>query len=83
MKLIFCVHGNIKFFHNLIASFLTGLPSMPQLPKVISLCYLRNDMLDCPDFWYVNRPPTHENNLLYCQSKAIADDYVYLKKEGR
>ena len=39
-------------------------------------------MLDYLDFRYVHRPPNHENNpLRKCQSKTIANDNFYLKKE--
>ena len=37
---------------------------MPKVPKITSLHYLRNDMVDYLDFWYVYRPQSHGNNLL-------------------
>ena len=41
-------------------------------------------MLDYLDFRYVHRPPNHESNSHHkCQSKAIANDNFYLKKEVR
>ena len=57
---------------------------MPKFPKITSLHYLANDMLDHLDFRYVHRPPNHESNPLYkCQSKTIANDNFYLKQEER
>ena len=38
---------------------------MPKVLKIISLQYLRNDMVDYLDFWYVYRPPSCGNNLLH------------------
>ena len=82
MQLIFCVQGNIKVFNNLILSFLTGVASLPKIPKITSLQYLTNDMLDYLDFRYVLRPPNHESNPLHkCQSKIIANDNFYLKQK--
>ena len=71
MQMIFCMQGNIKVFHKLILSFLTGVASIPKLPKITSLQYLKNDMIDYLVFRYVHRPPNHESNSLH------------LKKEGR
>ena len=31
--------------------------------------YLRNDMLDYLDFWYMHRPPSNGNNLLHMSFK--------------
>ena len=57
---------------------------MPKLPKIPSLQYLTNDILDHLDFRYVHRPPNHESNPLHkYQSKTIANDSLYLKKEVR
>ena len=40
-------------------------------------------MLDYLDFRSVHRPPNHESNPLHkCQSKTIANDDFYLKREG-
>ena len=44
MKLIFCMQVNINVFHKFI------LAGMPKLPKIISLQYLTNYMLDYLDF---------------------------------
>ena len=75
MQLIFCMEGNIKAFHKLILSFLTAVASMPKIPKITSLQYLTNDMVDYLDFSYVHRVPNHESNPLHkCQSKTIAND---------
>ena len=64
-------------------SFLTGVVSMPKLPKIASLQYLMNDMLDYFNFRYVHRPTSHESNPLHkCQSQTIANDYFYLKKKA-
>ena len=83
MKLIFCMQGNIKVFNKLILSFLTGVASLPKIPKITSLQYLTNDMLDYLDCRYVHRPPNHESNQLHkCQSKTIANDNFYLKKRS-
>ena len=83
MQLIFCMQGNIKVFNKLILSFLTGVASLPKIPKITSLQYLTNYMLDYLDFRYVHRPPNHENNSLHkCQSKTIANDHFYLKKRS-
>ena len=56
---------------------------MPKIPNSTTrLQYLTNDMTDYFDFRYAHRPPNHDNNPLHkCQSKAIADDNLYLKKE--
>ena len=84
MQLIFCMQGNIKVFNKLILSFLTGVTSLPKIPKITSLQYLTNDMLDYLDFRYVHRPPNHESNpLLKCQSKTISNDSFYLEKNER
>ena len=84
MQLIFCMQGNIKVFNKLILSFLTGVASLPKIPKITSLQYLTNDMLDYLDFRYVPRPPNHENNSLHkCQSRTIANDNFYLKKKKK
>ena len=57
---------------------------MPKLPKNTILQCLMNDMLEYLDFRYVHKPPSHESYPLHkCQSKAIANDCFYLKKEGR
>ena len=82
MQLIFCMEGNIKVFNKLILSFLTGVVSLPKIPKITSLQYLTNDMLDYLDCRYVHRPPNHESNQLHnCQSKTIANNDFYLKKK--
>ena len=81
IQLIFCMQGNIKVFNKLILSFLTGVASLPKIPK-ISLQYLTNDMLDYLDFRYVHRPPNHESNPLHkCHSKTTANDNFYFKKK--
>ena len=81
MQLIFCMQGNIKVFNKLILSFLTGVASLPKIPKITSLQYLTNDMLDYLDFSYVHRPPNYESNPLHkCQSRTIVNDNFYLKK---
>ena len=64
MQLIFCMQGNIEFFHKFILSFLTGVASMPTISKITNLQYLTNDMLDYLDFKSVHRPLSHESNLL-------------------
>ena len=82
MRLIFCMQENIKVFHKLILSFLTGVANMRKIPKITSLQYLTNDMLDYLDFRYVLRPPNHESNPLHkCQSKIIANNNFYLKQK--
>ena len=82
MQLIFCMQGNIKVSHKLILSFLTGVSSMPKIPKTTSLQHLANDMLDYLDFRYVHRSPNHGSNSLHkCQSKIITNNNIYLKKE--
>ena len=82
MQLIFCMQENIKVFNNLILSFLTGVASLPKIPKITSLQYLTNDMLDYLDFRYVHRPPNHQSNPLdKCQSETIANDNFYLRKK--
>ena len=82
MQLIFCMQGNIKVFNKLILSFLTGVVSLPKIPKITSLQYLTNDMLDYLDCRYVHRPPNHESNKLHkFQSKTIANINFYLKKK--
>ena len=76
MQLIFCMEGNIKVFNKLIPK------SLPKIPKITSLQYLTNDMLDYLDCRYVHRPPNHESNQLHnCQSKTIANNDFYLKKK--
>ena len=63
-------------------SFLTGMVSMPKLPKITSLQYLMNDVLDYPDFRYVHGPPSHESNPLHkCPSNTVTNDYFHLKKK--
>ena len=47
------MQGNIKFFNKLILSLLTGVVSLPKIPKITSLQHLTNDMLDYLDFRYV------------------------------
>ena len=82
--MIFCIQGNIKFFHNLIPLILTGVASMHKIPQITSLQYLKNDILDYLDFRYVHRPPNDESVPLgKFRSKIIANDNFYLKKEGR
>ena len=84
MQLIFCIKGNIKVFHKLKLSFLTGAASMPKIPKKASLQYLTNDMLDFLDFSYVGRTPNRESNPLHkCQSKTSANYNLYLRKGDR
>ena len=85
MQLIFCMQGNIKVFNKLILSFLTAVASLPKIPKISSLQYLTNDMLDYLDFRCVHRPPNRESNPLHkCQSKTIANyNFYFLKKERR
>ena len=41
---------NAVDLHKLILSFLTGVASMSKIPKITSLQYLANDMLDYLDF---------------------------------
>ena len=83
MQLIFCMQGNIKVFHKIILLFLTDVASILKIPKITSLEYLINYMLDYLDFRSVHRPPNHESNPLHkCQSKTIANDDFYLKREG-
>ena len=82
MQLIFCMKEIVNVFFKLILSFLTGVASMPKLPKIKSLQYLPNDMLDYLHFRYVHRPRNYESNPLHrCQSKT--SDNFYLKKEER
>ena len=84
MQLIFCMQENVKVFNKLILFFLTGVASLPKIPKITSLQYLTNDMLDYLDCRYVHRPPNHESNPLHkCQSRTIANDNSYLKKKKR
>ena len=65
------------FNYKLILSFLTGVVSMPKLPKIASLQYSYY-----LNFSYVHKPPSHESNPLHkCQSKTIANDCFYLKKK--
>ena len=71
MQLIFCMPGNIKVFNKLILSFLTGVASLPKIPKIISLQYLTNDMVDYLDCRYVHRPSHGSNQLHKCQSKKV------------
>ena len=81
IQLIFCMQGNIKVFNKLILSFLTGVASLPKIPKITSLQYLTNGMLDYLDFRHVHRPANHESNPLHkCHSNTIANDNFYLKK---
>ena len=81
MQLIFCMQLNIKVFHKLILSLLTGVARMPKIPKITSLQYLINDLLDYLGFRHVHRPPNHGSNTLHkCQSKTIGNDNFYLKK---
>ena len=81
MQLVFWMQGNIKVFHKLILSFLTGVTSMPTIPKITSSRYITNDVLDYLGFRYVHRPPNHESNpLRKFQSKTIANDNFFLKK---
>ena len=82
MQLIYCMQGNMKVFNKLILSYLTGVASLPKTPKITSLQYLTNDMLDYLGCRYVHRTPNHESNPLHkCQSKTIANDNFYLKKK--
>ena len=82
MQLVFCMQGNIKAFNKLILSFLTGVVSLPKIPKITSLQYLTNDMLNYLDCRYVQRPPNQESDQLYkCQSKTIANNNFYLKRK--
>ena len=63
-------------------SFLTGVISLPKIPKITSLQYLAIDMLDYLDFRYVHRPPNHESNPLQkCHSKTNANDNLFEKKK--
>ena len=64
---------------------MTGVVRLPKIPKITSLQYLTNGMLDDLDFRYIYGPPKHESNPLHkYQSKTIANDNFYLKKkEGR
>ena len=82
MQLIFCMRRNIKVFHKWILSFLSGVASMPKIPKITSLQYLTNDMLGYLDFRYVHQTSNHEGNPLHkCQSETIANDNFYFKKK--
>ena len=38
-------------------------PGIPKVPKIVSLQYLRNDMLDNLDIWYVIRTPNHTQSM--------------------
>ena len=79
MQLIFFMRGNITVFNKLILSFVTVAASLSKIPKITSLPYLTNDMLDYLDFRYVHRPPNHESNPLHkLQSKTIENDTFYL-----
>ena len=81
MQLIFYIQGNIKVFNKLVLSFLTGVTSLPKIPKITSLQYLTNGMLDYLDCSYVHRPPNRESNRLHkFQSKTIANENLYLRK---
>ena len=64
IKLIFCMQVNIKVFHKLIMSLLTTVARHAQSPQKTSLQYLRNDMLDYLDFWYVPRAPCNRKSFL-------------------
>ena len=54
---------------------------MHKLPEIASFYYLRNEMLDYLDFWYVHRPLSHGNNLSYV--KLLQMITFFLKDEGR
>ena len=83
MQLIFCMEGNIKAFRKLILSFLAAVASMPKILKITSLQYLTNNMVDYLDFSYVYRVPNHGSNPLHkSQSKTIANDHFYIRKQG-
>ena len=71
MKLIFCIQVGIRVFHKLGLLFLAGVASMPKVPKITSLQYLRNDTIDYLDFWNVHRPLSHANYLLHKSIKRI------------
>ena len=45
-------------------SLLTTVARHAQSPQKTSLQYLRNDMLDYLDFWYVPRAPRHGKGFL-------------------
>ena len=82
MQLIFCMQRNIRVFNKLILSFVNGVASLPKIPKIRSLQYLTNDMLDYLDFRYVHRPTNHESNSLHkCQSRLLQMIIFILKKE--
>ena len=56
-------HVSIKDFNKLIPSFWWVQSGIPKVPKIVSLQYLRNDMLDYLDIWYVIRTPSHTQSM--------------------
>ena len=82
MQLIFCMQRNIRVFNKLMLSFVNGVASLPKIPKIRSLQYLTNNMLDYLDFRYVHRPTNHESNSLHkCQSRLLQMIIFIWKKE--
>ena len=63
MKLIFYMQVDIKVFHKLILPFMTGVARHAQVPKITSLQYFRNNLLDYLDIWYEHRPPSHTQSI--------------------
>ena len=65
-----------KFSINWHYYFWLVWPGIPKVPKIMSLQYLRNNMLHYLDFWYVPRPPSHtqsiENNRSAMSQKLYA-----------
>ena len=69
IEVVFLDADKHKVFHKLILSFLTAVAGVPNVPKIKRLQYLRNDILDYLDFLYMQRPPSHGNNVLYMSIK--------------
>ena len=51
MAVYFLDAVSIKVLHKSILSFLTVLAMHDKVPKITSLQFLRNDVLDYRDFW--------------------------------
>ena len=58
-------------------------PSIPKIPKLMSLHYFKNDMLQYLDFGMCTDLLIMGISSVICQLQTLVNDYFYLKSESR
>ena len=80
MKMLLCMQVNISDFISWYYPFWLVWLGMFKVPKITSLQYHRDDILDYLHFWYVQRPSGHGNNLLWHVNQRLSQTIIFIWK---